>query len=295
MKFYSRIFLLIPMLLTAGCNKTEDPNKELIVKGDANVILIAGQSNASGNTVWSYLEQKSPDVYNKFVNGNSKVLVSYSNSFERHNEYFEPCKFGMGDSDELFGPEIGIADIFSNDDKTTYIIKYAVGATQLDGQWLDGNGKRYKLYNKAIKWFNNKIKYLRKNGVKPHVAGMFWMQGESDSYQPQNLVFERNHTNLVNYFREDLKRYCTNDLNFVDAFISSKTIWWDHQTVNNVKEKVSKLNPHNFLIKTNGEDETALNLDVKSDCNEGDDMAHYSSLSELELGRRAGQIIKENM
>lgn len=296
MKNLFKASLLMPLLLLAGCDAAEDAYKDLLVRGDANVIFIAGQSNASGNSPWSYLETKEPEVYNKFIAGTNNVLVSYNNVLNnRHNKYFEPCKFGMGDADSLFGPEIGIADVFSKENTTTYIIKYAIGGSRLNGEWLDQNGKKHDYYNGAMNWFNQKMKYLKRNHVKTHLIGMFWMQGESDSFDPHNLSFARNHANLVNYFREDLEHYCDNGFNFVDAFISNKTIWWDYTTVNTTKENVSNSNAHNFLIKTNGEDATALDLNVKSASGEGEDGAHYSSIDEVKLGRRAGEILKANI
>lgn len=296
MKNLKSKFVILPILSLALCSCGKvDEYKHLLIEGDANVILLIGQSNASGNSPYEYLENTHNEVYNTFLKGTDNVLTSYYVHSSNHIEYFEPTRFGMADSSKFFGPEVGIADVFRKENTTTYIIKYAIGGTTLDDQWLDTKMNRGDLYNGSIEWFKEKLGYLQENHVNPHLIGMFWMQGEGDSHSGLEYKYEENLKHMISYYREDLKDYYVDHLNFVDAYISTKTAWPNPVPVNECKQKVADSDPHNFVIKTNGEDETAIDLNLKRASNQGEDAAHYDAQSELLLGQTAGTIIKNNM
>lgn len=282
---------ILSMILLASCGDPVDEYKHLLKPGKANVILITGQSNASGNSPWSFLETKSPDIFNKFSKPNEKVLTNYYVHSSNYLNFFEPTRFGMADHEKTFGPEIGIADVFSSSSTPTYIIKYAIGGTTLDNQWLDTKCNRGELYNDSIEWFKKQINYLKKFDIEPTIIGQFWMQGEGDSHSGLEYKYEQNLRSLISYYREDLKEYYQDHYIFVDAYISTKTSWPNPGPVNEGKQKVADSDPYTFCIKTNGEDETAINLDVKAHENEGDDLAHYSCLSEILLGQTVGKIL----
>ena len=150
----SRLLFLVPLLLLTSCK--DDPYQNLIIPGDADVILICGQSNASGNSPWQFLEEKNPDVYAKFTQGTDNVLISWDNVNRKGSKYFEPVKFGQGDNKAFFGPEIGIADVFSKESNTTYIFKYALGGSCLHTQWLNSHQEKGELYKNSIKFFEQK-------------------------------------------------------------------------------------------------------------------------------------------
>lgn len=287
----------ISILLLSGCGPSTHGDKyhDLIRPGKANVILITGQSNASGNSPWEFLQSKNPYIYNKFKDGVTNVLTSYYVHDSNNYEYFAPTKFGMGDAESLFGPEIGIADVFSEANGFTYIIKFAVGGTRLYDNWLNSHGQRGRLYNDSIDWFKKRLEYLKENGVEPNIVGQFWMQGEGDSTDAWGSVYGENLKNIISFYREDLKDYYQDYYTFVDAYISTKTVWPNPILINQQKQMVADSDPNVFCIKTNGEDESAINLDIKSHSGEGDDIAHYDSQSEVVLGQRAGQIIRENL
>lgn len=287
------VFSIIPTMLLSAC-APKDEYKHLLKKGKANIILITGQSNASGNSPCEFLESKTPDVYTMYKNGNEKILTNYYVHSSNHIDYFEPTRFGMADAKNYFGPEIGIADVFNNVDETTYIIKFAIGGSTLDNEWLDTNGNRGRYYNDSINWFKEKLEYLKSNGVEPNIVGQFWMQGEGDSHSGLEIKYESNERNLIKYYREDLKDYYNDHFLFVDAYISTKTSWPLPNEVNKGKQNIADSDPYVYCIKTNGEDESALDLNLKSQSNEGNDWAHYDSISQLKLGQRVGQIIKEN-
>ena len=285
----------ILLLSSCGPDTHNDKYRDLIRPGKANVILVTGQSNASGNSPWEFLQSKNPTIYNKFKNGVTNVLTSHYVQDGRCYEYFEPTRFGLADHDSFFGPEIGIADVFSEANGFTYIIKFAVGATRIYNDWLDSHGQRGRLYNDSVDWFKKRLSYLKSCGVEPNIVGQFWMQGEGDSTDEWGSVYASNLKNMISFYREDLKDHYQDHYTFVDAYISTKTVWPNPTLVNQQKQMVADADPNVFCIKTNGEDETALNLDIKKHSGEGDDAAHYDSQSEVLLGQRAGQIIRENL
>lgn len=134
-----------------------------------NVYLIMGQSNASGNSPYRFLEVKKPDIYNKFSNGGVKnVLTTYDNYFWKDEE-FKPTTFAMADQfwedgPYSFGPEVGIADILSAKKETSYIIKAACSGTSLSHQWLDVYGNKNELYEYMINFIKKQMQLLIDEG-----------------------------------------------------------------------------------------------------------------------------------
>lgn len=290
LKFITIIIQIILLLTFSACGK--DKYSYLIKPKLANVILIYGQSNASGCTRLEYLKQNDLELYNKFENGIKNVLTNHYCDNHNVSTYFKPTKIGMGTTTDVFGSEIGIANEFSSRKENTYIIKWSVGGSNLQGEWLNGNGERGYYYKSAIEFTKNQLKYLKRKGVKIRVLGAFWMQGESDSFTDYEF-YEQNTYNLISYLREDLSDYLNSNLNFVDAYISTKTGWTHANEINKAKTNVSNRLPNVYIIKTNGEDENAIDLDVKNEPIENPDMAHYDSTSMLLLGKTVAKKLIE--
>lgn len=260
------------------------------------VYAIMGQSNASGNSLYQFLESKDPDIYNKFIGtGVSKVQYAYDNYLTK-DENFQNIKFGFGDNFNgdgvAFGPEIGIADVLSEKSWTSYIIKAAYSGTSLFEQWLI-NGNRNDLYNQMVGFIKDRLDYLKDNGKNPVLKGIFWMQGESDGYYLNIAnMYEELETKFISYLKEDLSDYYDGYFNFVDGFISTRVSYWPYgYVINQAKYNISLTDEHHYCIKTNGEDEGALNLLSKYDVGEQDDTAHYASTSMIELGREAAKYL----
>lgn len=293
----NKVLLLIPLLLLAACSSNVPPeptssSQHLPPIECDEVYLIMGQSNSDGISPWSFLETKDPDTFAKF-NGEGISNIKYCHQIAGGTiSSFRNLKFGYGGNETLFGPEIGIGDGLSEPGKTKYIIKAGWSGSVLDTQWFDGNYHRGNLYNSNINFIKERLDELLQSGLNPKVRGVFWMQGESDSSDALCNKYYSNTGYLVNYLREDLSSYIYSHLNFVDAYISTKSPHWKNPTiVNQAKLTVSQNWPDCYCIKTNGEDESALNLDLKAQVGEGDDWAHYSSTSMVALGREAAKYI----
>ena len=102
-----KLLLTLPIILSlAGCNNTSYEPKELDpAKTYDNVYLIMGQSNASGVSPFSYIESYEPDLYQRYMKGNAKVLITYDVDGRVNNDYV-PTKFGFGCNEETFGEKV---------------------------------------------------------------------------------------------------------------------------------------------------------------------------------------------
>lgn len=284
------LLTLLPFLFSlVGCEnykpKELNPNKTY-----DDVYLIMGQSNASGVSEQKHLVTKNPEMYQKYSEGNSKVLISYDCD-ERIQKDFVPVKYGYGHDENCFGPEIGIAESLSEKEATQYIIKATWSGSCLQTQYMDKDGKKHTLYKRFIPFIKGQLESLEKQGKNPRLRGVFWMQGESDSfllsydYKPASLRF-------FNNLRSDLNKWIYEYFNIVDAYIFTRGICWTKpEIINTCKQQLADENEHWYCIKTNGEDESAIKLYLKCETEEGDDLAHYDTVSMLLLGKTAGEYL----
>ena len=294
MRFNKLLPLVLFSLCLSGCSESRsyspkplDPN----VKYD-DVYLIMGQSNASGVSYYSFLESSHPNIYQKYMEGNSNVLISYDTDDRIENNYV-PTKFGFGNNSDFFGPEIGIAEVLEKEETTTsYIIKATYSGSCLLTQYVNKKGKKLKLYKRFIKFIKNQLKTLEEDGKTPRVRGVFWMQGESDSFVKTSSDYRQGEQYFYEYLRSDLNNWIYDHFNFVDAYIFTRGICWvNPEIINDCKQKLADENEHCYCIKTNGEDDEAIKLYIKSETGEGEDLAHYDSKSMLLLGETAGKYL----
>lgn len=283
--------LILFMLITSCSSNTNYKPKELNPnKTYDDVYLIMGQSNASGISEQKHLATKDPEMYQKYSQENSKVLISYDCD-ERIQKDFMPVKFGYGHDENCFGPEIGITESLKEKETTQYIIKATWSGSCLQNQYIDKNGKKYELYKRFIHFIKGQLETLTKQGKNPRLRGVFWMQGESDSfllnynYKPASLQF-------FNNLRRDLNKWIYEYFNIVDAYIFTRGTYWPKpEIINACKQELADENEHWYCIKTNGEDENAIKLYLKSETGEDEDLAHYDSKSMLLLGKTAGEYL----
>lgn len=290
---YKTLLLLIPIVCLSSCKgKINYHPKKLDPEATYDdVYLIMGQSNASGVSQYAYLASVYPELYAEYLQGNSKVLISYDVD-EKVQKKYVPVQFGFGHDETFFGPEIGIADTLSQQDKTSYIIKASWSGSCLRDQYVDHNGFKKVLYFRYIDFIDGQLNALKKQGKNPRLRGMFWMQGESDSALNDTENYKAAEKYFVDYLRTDLNDYIYDYFNFVDAYISTHTpAWLFPEIINECKQELADENDHWYCIKTNGEDEEALNLYLKYETNEEEDQAHYDSKSELLLGQAAGRYL----
>lgn len=250
------------------------------------VILLYGQSNATGCTNNSYLKEKDSKTYDKASNGIDNVYINYfcENGGNSSNGEFVLCSLGCGVTKEHFGPEVGIALKYKEEGLKCFIIKYTWGGTILDNQWLNGKYNRGELYKAAINFTKTSLNYLIKKGYNLQIDGICWMQGEGDSIGKLSSRYYKNTKRFIQYLRNDLSIY-QNTIDFIDAGISDSILWTEYKLINDAKEKNSNEDEHNYFINTI---EYGLHVDQEPVNNV--DLAHYDSESEILLGILFGEF-----
>ena len=230
MKKSKRILLAIMCIALAVCvigavsifaaeEETTTPGS----KGEINVWLIAGQSNAVG-----YGEEVPEDnkTNPRFTEGFDNV-IAYGRLATKDQTEFTPVKVGMGKSDTSVGAEIGIASALGNSGEMHAVIKYAVGGTKLhpfngttwtspsyidavqndDDTTNDINSKWTKVgdyYEEFMKTLEDGLALLIADGYTPVIKGLWWMQGEAETTLDADWAPE--YEKLLTYLVDDMRR-----------------------------------------------------------------------------------------
>ncbi len=259
----------------------------------AHIILLGGQSNATGVSSNAYLKQNvSPQKYEEYENGYDNVYINYINeNGNTKSEGFINAKLGCGFSSEMFGPELGLAEKLheSYPNEKFFIIKYAYAGANLNKQWLSpaSLGPTGKLYTGFINFVKSNIDYLIGKGYNINLNAMCWMQGESDSGDRKIAnKYETYTLNFAKDVRKDLAMHGGQNLLFVDAFIDN-TFWKYHDIINGAKLSIANRYTNHAVVDT-----VYHGLTTKNEPADTPDTAHYDSLSELKLGQLfAGEIL----
>ena len=285
-------------------HSAEAPDEETVkneekAEGDnvAKVILLGGQSNATGATSNAYLKNNLTDEeYQKYVNGFSNVKILYVNGttsggfkITTTTDSFVDTKIGQGYSTATFGPELGLAAYLSEafPDETFYIIKYAIGGSGLYAHWNPNDVDRRICIEQFHDTVEKGLEILEDVGLDPQIVAFLWMQGESDaSTMYRAHEYYALQKALVEEIRDTYAFYAPlDDIAFIDAAISDSGFWATYFMVNECKRLYSLESDKNFYIDTNYYGLTTLY--------ENNDLAHYDSLSMLLLGQLYGEVIAE--
>ena len=271
-------------------NKINFPVNDTLVDGEgksAKVIILAGQSNASGCSIDEYLKKNvSDEKYKEYSDGYENVYINYFVSERNQSHGFVKATTCQGEAGGYFGPELGMAEKLNElyPNEIFFIIKYAWGGTALLDKWLSpsSEGKTGKLYQQYIRFVELSMEYLESKNYDAKIEGICFMQGESDSFSVEDgTKYEERLANFIKDSRKEFKRYAAEDgIAFIDAYIANLPNYWVYcDLVNESKRKVSELSELNVVIDTN-----AQGLTTSNEPYDGPDMAHYDSLSEIKLG-----------
>ena len=181
---------------------------------------------------------------------------------------------------ELFGPEIAFGHRLSRawPDHMIGIVKTAAGGTKLHTQWLPHK----VMYRRFVLNLTNALSDLEQSNTAYGIAGMLWMQGESDSETTEMAnAYEENLKSLVAEVRKQTKQ---DSFPFVMGRISSsllkKTPWvFDHaRIVQRAQEAVAAQDERVFIINT--DDLSTLK-----------DNTHFDTQAQLALGNAMADIM----
>lgn len=172
---------------------------------DIDVVLIGGQSNATGQAY----------VHNLPVSFkiDPDVLIYYSKGTNRGqgSEQWKPlCP--AAESLDRFGVELTLGTELHKllPNRKIALIKHARSGSNLYEQWNPGNrpgqpqGTEYAQFMETV---NKGMAELRKQGHTPTIRAMVWQQGEADAHQRAGMensnAYSANLTNFIAQVRKD--------------------------------------------------------------------------------------------
>ncbi len=251
----------------------------------AHVIIISGQSNASGQTLTSYLDSSvSPEALARYQAGYPNILIDSSADGVAETNGFIPVRLGLGATEENFGPEVGLADYLSRTypDEKFYIIEAGWSAAGLSKHFNNSSN----VYQHIRKYISDSFERLVQSGLDPEVFAFCWMQGETDSFTMEDSIcYGEKQDDLI----KRISAVCADHLApggfaFLDAQISNFEGWTYAGIVNRQKQFCDALSPNRYYIDTNTPD-----IDTRD---ENNDPAHYDSDDMIQLGELFGQAVK---
>ncbi len=276
--------LLFSFFFIISCsNVTSDINSNTISTVPVDVILLAGQSNATGfSHSDKLLKQISYDDALEMTIGfkEQKIIAYQDNTI--HNKSpsiitFTNVRLGQGGNEFSFGLEIGLSYIFRQEQKKVIIIKYTAPGYIIN-YFVNDKG----LDNSFSDFIETSLQTIKNNGYSPTIKALCFMQGESDAiYYISAINYEKNLNILISNIR---KRYGENII-LIDAPVTAWELFFpvNYQSiVNDAKQSIAFADSKNFLIDTTGL--------VKNPY----DSTHYDAASEFELGKRMGQVFLNN-
>ena len=185
------------------------------------VYLLGGQSNMDGRAATSSLPTTPVNLKA------AQTDVMYYNGYSASNGYTSGNWTSLAPGSTQFGPEVtfGRSMADNHPDESIALIKYAHGGTSLAVNWKPGptgvGGADYLGFRSAV---TNGLSGLTSSGDTYHIAGMLWLQGESDT----GTNATNYGTNLANFIADMRSNYGT-DMPFVIGGIGYNTL--DNYTV----------------------------------------------------------------
>ena len=226
---------------------------EETAKPNANVIILAGQSNATGHAPLTDAIKNGAanyDFSNIYIHYKTSDGTDFTHAKQSNAGFdqYVPGMSGWVNPDatdaEYFGPELGLAEYIaasSLNGERWYIIKYSVCGSGLAANWLADQNYATDMLN----FVDDAISDLSETyDVK--VAGFMWMQGETDAMNSTWAdQYAQNEQTLVSMVRNKFAKYATrvgnepgSGITFINMQIATKEYgpnWTFAETVNKAK------------------------------------------------------------
>ncbi|MBQ7922096.1 MAG: hypothetical protein IJ325_05915 [Clostridia bacterium] len=280
----------------------------------ANIVILAGQSNAVGVGYTHYLSKHfPPEKVEKYNSGYENVRIHYYSHNNRSDE-FTPVRTGNAVAAvTTFGPEVGMAEAFTEyyPGEEIFIVKCACGCMSLHRDFrspsggapydkdafadqkpdiLDAHSHGEEIragwcYNELVKITRESIEMLENAGYTPKIRGFCWMQGEADAEDREYVSQYGNlYDCMLHDFTETFGGYMERCL-FADGAVSQR--WAFHRELNAVKAEYAASHENCVYIDTIGAGLTTAHEP------EGDpDTAHYDADSVIRLGRMFAETVQ---
>ncbi len=261
----------------------------------ARVIILIGQSNATGCSLTSYLKESvGAEQYAVYESGFDSVRINFCLDDHKYTSggAFLPVDLTCAAGDGYFGPEVGMAEVLAGayPDETVFILKYSMSGYSLHHHWLCA-GERGSIYEACMAFVKTYLQALTDAGYDARVGAVCWMQGESDTTDFKASKYLANQTAFASYLREDLADYAEQGgIYFIDAGISNSPYCEPaYPAINEAKVAFSAQSELNLYFST-----IEAGYTVHKEPEGDPDWGHYDAESELALGRRFGELIVES-
>ena len=260
---------------------------EQVDKGtEAKVIILIGQSNATGCSLTSYLRAGvGEEKYAELEQGYDNVLISFSLDNQKYSSggAFTPVDLSCAAGDGYFGPEVGMAELLSAafPDEKVFVLKFSMSGYSLNYHWLYDYSPSW-IYDSFKIFATTYLDYLSSKGYSVSLDAICWMQGESDTTHYKAGKYYDNTVSFVSHLRADFAAYApTRGIYFIDAGISASPYCEPaYPEINEAKLRFSEDSPLNVYFPT-----IEAGLTTLYEPEGSPDLGHYDALSELELGR----------
>ena len=237
---------------------SSDPVPEDLSK----VYILSGQSNAVGQ----YAPSAELPTELQAVQEDVQVCI---------DGYWTPLQPGLGTATvDDFGPEITFGRTLADamPEENVALIKHARGATTLAVDWDPENPNG--LYDGLIADVNASMAEVTSQNPDGELAGMIWMQGESDAFTLEYAqAYETNLREFIESVREDVG---VADLPFVIGKIPPDPVWTHYDLIRQAQENVAASMENVSIISTD-------DLPVTSH--------HYNATGQQMLGERFADAI----
>lgn len=253
----------------------------------ARVIILGGQSNATGQSYISCLKQNADmKLVDEYMRGYPNVLINYAvDNYSNTSEgEFVPVTLGQGATAEQFGPEVGLASYLNRfyPQEVFYIIKSTWSGTGIAQNWQPENEQ----YAVLLDVMTEALATLNKQGFEVDISAFCWMQGETDAMTKE---FADNYYNLqaelMQRLFSEFSNYATvENCVFVDAGISDSQAWTYGSTVNAEKIRYAAESKKRVYLDTQ-----AAGLTYDKD--EVVDYIHYDAIPCVRLGEMFGEAV----
>lgn len=258
----------------------------------ARVIILIGQSNATGCSLTSYLQAcTSAEKYAEYEAGYDSVRINFCLDDHKYTSggAFVPVDLTCAAGEGCFGPELGMAEVLADayPDETVFILKYSMSGYSLHHHWLCA-GQRGSIYEAFMAFATTYLDALCDAGYDARVGAVCWMQGESDTTDFKASKYLANQTAFASYLRADLADYAEDGgIYFIDAGISNSPYCEPaYPEINEAKVQFAAQSELNLYFPT-----IEAGFTVHKEPEGDPDWGHYDAASELELGRLFGQHV----
>lgn len=243
-----KILFFLLMFITigvTGCNESDDTEESEKSKTHLKIFFITGQSNATGIGLVSDL----PEKYKK----SSKSIKSFTAlhvAASVANRWLSIGP-GLGATLELHGCELSLADKLATlyPEDNIAIIKCTLGGSVMETQWISPSAGNptdpdHHLFEYFENTVNSALNSLGDNYTY-EIAGMVWMQGESDG---TNVDWANKYESNLTWFIKDMRSFLNAPkMPFVIGKISEISYWPFANIIRQTQDNVA-LNMENVGI-----------------------------------------------